>query len=346
MRSHEIAAQQETLYAQNEWGVLLIFQAMDAAGKDSAIKHVFSGVNPQGVQVHSFKPPSAEELDHDFLWRTAVRLPERGRIGVFNRSYYEEVLVVRVHPELLRPQRLPAPVVTKRIWAERFDDINAFERHLVAKRLPDSEVLPARVAGGAGAPLPETARRARETLEVLAGRHPGPGAAGTVYMRPTRRRSADDHGRCPWIVVPADKKWFARLVIAGAILGALKGLELHPPSVDPSHEQELNAVREALLADGRRPQESAAPNGGEGSISSRASSFSISSITRFIFFIVSSSGSSVVMSTPASFSRSIGYFDPPRRGTPGTACVAAGSPAITFSESAADAVNDVAYWNT
>ena len=129
-RSQQISSLQETLYAQDQWGVLLIFQAMDAAGKDSAIKHVFSGINPQGVQVFSFKAPSAEELDHDFLWRTTVRLPERGRIGVFNRSYYEEVLVVRVHPELLQSERLPEQVVGRSIWSERFDDINAFERHL------------------------------------------------------------------------------------------------------------------------------------------------------------------------------------------------------------------------
>ena len=126
----KISDLQETLYAQNQWGVLLIFQAMDAAGKDSAIEHVFSGINPQGVQVFSFKAPSSEELEHDFLWRTAVRLPERGRIGVFNRSYYEEVLVVRVHSDILGAQRLPDAVVTDRIWEERFEDINAFELHL------------------------------------------------------------------------------------------------------------------------------------------------------------------------------------------------------------------------
>ena len=128
--SRELVELQETLYAQNQWALLLIFQAMDAAGKDSAIKHVFSGVNPQGVQVFSFKAPSTEELDHDFLWRTTVRLPERGRIGMFNRSHYEEVLVVRVHPELLESEGLPEHVVTKQIWEERFDDINAFELHL------------------------------------------------------------------------------------------------------------------------------------------------------------------------------------------------------------------------
>src|SRR5262249_2141382 len=125
-----LVEQQELLYATGRWAVLLIFQAMDAAGKDSAIKHVMSGLNPQGTQVHSFKRPSDEEIDHDFLWRSVKALPERGHIGIFNRSHYEEVLVVRVHPEILERQKLPAPVVTKRIWRERFEDINAFERHL------------------------------------------------------------------------------------------------------------------------------------------------------------------------------------------------------------------------
>jgi PPK2 family polyphosphate:nucleotide phosphotransferase len=244
-----IAAQQETLYAQNEWGVLLIFQAMDAAGKDSAIKHVFSGVNPQGVQVHSFKAPSPEELDHDFLWRTAVRLPERGRIGVFNRSYYEEVLVVRVHPELLRPQRLPPPVVTKRIWAERLDDINAFERHLVRSgyliRKFFLHVSREEQARRFLKRLEEPEKRWKFSLGDIRDRE-GWDLYMKAYETAIRNTTAVD---APWVVVPADKKWFARLVIAGAILGALKGLELHSPSVDPSHEQELNAVRETLLAE-------------------------------------------------------------------------------------------------
>jgi len=245
----EIAAQQETLYAQNEWGVLLIFQAMDAAGKDSAIKHVFSGVNPQGVQVHSFKAPAPEELDHDFLWRTAVRLPERGRIGVFNRSYYEEVLVVRVHPELLRAQRLPAPVVTKRIWAERLDDINAFERHLVRSgyliRKFFLHVSREEQARRFLKRLEEPEKRWKFSLGDIRDRE-GWDLYMKAYETTIRNTTTPD---APWIVVPADRKWFARLVIAGAILGALKGLELHSPSVDPSHEQELNAVRETLLAE-------------------------------------------------------------------------------------------------
>jgi PPK2 family polyphosphate:nucleotide phosphotransferase len=245
----EIAALQETLYAQNEWGVLLIFQAMDAAGKDSAIKHVFSGVNPQGVQVHAFKAPSPEELDHDFLWRTAVRLPERGRIGVFNRSYYEEVLVVRVHPELLRAQRLPAPVVTKRIWAERLDDINTFERHLVRSgyliRKFFLHVSREEQARRFLKRLQEPDKRWKFSLGDIRDRE-GWDLYMKAYETTIRNTTTRD---APWIVIPADRKWFVRLVIAGAILGALKGLDLHSPSVDRSHEQELNAVRENLLAE-------------------------------------------------------------------------------------------------
>ena len=217
-----IAALQETLYAQNEWGVLLIFQAMDAAGKDSAIKHVFSGVNPQGVQVHSFKAPSAEELDHDFLWRTTVRLPERGRIGVFNRSYYEEVLVVRVHPDLLRSQRLPARVVTKRIWDERFDDINAFEQHLARSgyviRKFFLHVSKEEQAKRFLKRLEEPEKRWKFSLGDIRERE-----RWQDYMaayEDTIRRTSTAHA--PWMVVPADRKWFARLVIAGAIVGALQ----------------------------------------------------------------------------------------------------------------------------
>ena len=137
-----MAELQDMLYAQNRWGLLLIFQAMDAAGKDGVIKHVMSGVNPQGCQVYSFKTPSAEELDHDYLWRTAKCLPERGRIGIFNRSYYEEVLVVRVHPELLADERIPPALMTKNIWDERFEDIRAWERYFGAQRFRDPQVFP------------------------------------------------------------------------------------------------------------------------------------------------------------------------------------------------------------
>jgi PPK2 family polyphosphate:nucleotide phosphotransferase len=248
----EISRQQETLYAQNQWAVLLIFQAMDAAGKDSAIKRVFSGVNPQGVQVYSFKAPSAEELDHDFLWRTAVRLPERGRIGVFNRSYYEDVLVVRVHPEILASAGLPDRVVTERIWDERFDDISAFELHLVrngylirkfflhiskeehAKRFLDR--------------LEQPDKRWKFSLGDIRERERWP-----EYMRAYEDAIQNTStAYAPWVVVPADKKWFARLVIARTILDGLKELKLRPPKVSPGQEREIEAVRAELTKSIRR----------------------------------------------------------------------------------------------
>ncbi len=194
-----LADLQEKLYAQDQWGVLVIFQAMDAAGKDGAIAHVMSGVNPQGCQVFSFKAPSAEELDHDFLWRTTRCLPERGRIGIFNRSYYEEMLVVRVHPEILEKQRLPKRLVTKRIWKERFEDVAAFEQYPGAKRLRDREVLPARVEEGAERALPRAAGAAGEELEVLAGRREGTGVLGPVHGGV--RGPDQAHGLAPRAVV-------------------------------------------------------------------------------------------------------------------------------------------------
>jgi PPK2 family polyphosphate:nucleotide phosphotransferase len=237
---------QETLYAQNQWGVLLIFQAMDAAGKDSAIKHVFSGINPQGVQVFSFKAPSTEELDHDFLWRTVVRLPERGRIGVFNRSYYEEVLVVRVHSEILDSQHLPQRVVTDRIWAERFEDINALELHLARSGYLIRKFF-------LNVSKDEQARRFLERLDEPSKRWKF--SIGDIhererwpeYMRAYEdviRRTSAEHA--PWVVVPADKKWFARLVIAGAIVEALESLKLRSPKVTPGQERELETVRREL----------------------------------------------------------------------------------------------------
>jgi PPK2 family polyphosphate:nucleotide phosphotransferase len=248
----EIAALQETLYAQNQWGVLLIFQAMDAAGKDSAIEHVFSGVNPQGVQVFSFKAPSAEELDHDFLWRTTVRLPERGRIGVFNRSYYEEVLVVRVHPELLDAQHLPARVLTKRIWDERCDDIVAFERHLARSGYVVRKFF-------LHVSRAEQARRFLDRLEEPDKRWKF--SMGDVRERerwPDYMRAYEDTIRqtstpeAPWVVVPADRKWFARLVIARTVLDALESLGLRPPAVPAERESELADVRRALERDANR----------------------------------------------------------------------------------------------
>ena len=242
----QIARAQGSLYAQDQWSVLLIFQAMDAAGKDSAIKHVLSGINPQGVQVFSFKAPSAEELDHDFLWRTTVRLPERGRIGVFNRSYYEEVLVVRVHPELLQSQRLPGEVVTRRIWDERFEDINAFELHLARSGYAIRKFF-------LHVSEDEQARRFLQRLDEEDKRWKF--SMGDVrererwrdYMRAYEnaiRRTSTPHA--PWLVIPADRKWFARLVIARAIADTLDSLRLRAPKVTPGHERELAEVRAAL----------------------------------------------------------------------------------------------------
>jgi PPK2 family polyphosphate:nucleotide phosphotransferase len=242
--------QQEKLYAQSTWALLLIFQAMDAAGKDSTIEHVMSGVNPQGCQVSSFKAPSSEELAHDFLWRTTTRLPARGRIGVFNRSYYEEVLVVRVHPELLAKQRLPASLVSKNIWKERFEDINAFERHLrrsgVAilkfflhvskdtqrKRFLERIDTPAKNWKFAIGDLSERARW-REYM--------------TAYEDMIRHTATPD---APWWVVPADHKWFTRLVVAEAIADTMNDLGLRFPEIDAAQRKELAAAKALLRRKG------------------------------------------------------------------------------------------------
>jgi PPK2 family polyphosphate:nucleotide phosphotransferase len=244
-----ISSFQETLYAQDQWGVLLIFQAMDAAGKDSAIKHVFSGINPQGVQVFSFKAPSAEELDHDFLWRTTVRLPERGRIGVFNRSYYEEVLVVRVHPELLQSERLPPRLVGRAVWSERFDDIITFERHLARSgyviRKFFLHVSRDEQARRFLKRLDEPDKRWKFSLSDIRERERWPDYM-KAYEAVVRNTSTPE---APWVVVPADKKWFARLVVAGAVLEALDQLPLRAPQVTPGHERELEEVRAALAGE-------------------------------------------------------------------------------------------------
>jgi PPK2 family polyphosphate:nucleotide phosphotransferase len=244
-----LAALQEKLYAQDRWAVLAIFQAMDAAGKDGAIKHVMSGVNPQGCQVHAFKQPSHEELDHDFLWRVAKALPERGRIGIFNRSHYEEVLVVRVHPEYLERQHLPKAVVGKDIWDERFKSIRKFEQHLarngvlilkfflhVSKEEQRQRFL---------ARLEEPAKRWKFEMGDVAERK-----LWDKYMhayeeaiRETSREEA------PWYVIPADNKWFARLVIAEAMVDAMEGLDLQFPKVENTALKELERVRGALMAE-------------------------------------------------------------------------------------------------
>ena len=243
---------QEKLYAQNHWGVLLIFQAMDAAGKDSTIKHVMSGVNPQGCEVHPFKAPSAEELDHDFLWRATRRLPERGRIGIFNRSYYEEVLVVRVHQELLAKQHLPPRLVTKRIWDERFKDINHFEGYLARNGIAICKFF-------LHVSKEEQQRRFLERLDKpeknwkFELRDVNERQHWNQYMHAYEdmiRNTASKHA--PWFVVPADNKWFTRLVVAGAVIDALGRLDLAFPGIDAKRRKELSAARAALTADDRK----------------------------------------------------------------------------------------------
>jgi PPK2 family polyphosphate:nucleotide phosphotransferase len=237
---------QEKMYAQDRWGLLLIFQAMDAAGKDSTIKHVMSGVNPQGCQVYSFKAPSAEDLDHDFLWRTTRCLPERGRIGIFNRSYYEETLVVRVHPEILQSQKLPPSLVTKNIWKERFEDIVAFERYATRNGIAIRKFF-------LHVSREEQKRRFLSRLDMPAKNWKFSLADARErnhwreYMRAyedmIRNTSSE---QAPWYVVPADHKWFTRLVVGAAVIDAIK--EMHPefPTVDRAQRKELAAVRATL----------------------------------------------------------------------------------------------------
>jgi PPK2 family polyphosphate:nucleotide phosphotransferase len=247
-----LAELQDKLFAQDRWSLLLIFQALDAAGKDSTIKHVMSGVNPQGVEVTSFKAPSAEELDHDFLWRTTRHLPERGRIGIFNRSYYEEVLVVRVHPELLAAERIPPELVTRHIWKERYKDINALERYLarngtvvrkfflhVSREQQRRRFLER---------LDEPDKNWKFSLTDVRERE-----RWADYMEAYEqmiRRTSSPHA--PWYVVPADHKWFTHLVVGAAVIEALEPLDLAYPTVDPARRKELRSARAALLAEGRR----------------------------------------------------------------------------------------------
>jgi PPK2 family polyphosphate:nucleotide phosphotransferase len=243
---------QEKLYAQDRWSLLLIFQGMDAAGKDSAIKSVFEGVDPQGCEVTAFKVPSAKDLDHDFLWRAAIALPERGRIGIFNRSHYEECLVVRVHPEILAKQKLPPKLVTKDIWRERFEDISCFERHLarngtvilkfflnVSKQEQRERFLDR---------LEQPAKNWKFNMGDIAERELWAKyqAAYQDMIHHTGSRHA------PWHVVPADHKWFARVVIGSTIVAALDKLDLHFPKVDKADRSEFKQVRQALLDEDKR----------------------------------------------------------------------------------------------
>ena len=245
-----LRGEQEKLYAQGTWALLVIIQAMDAAGKDSTIEHVMSGVNPQGCQVSSFKAPSSEELSHDFLWRTATRLPRRGIIGVFNRSYYEEVLVVRVHPELLAKQRLPSSLVTKNIWRERFEDINTFERHL---RRSGVAILKFFLH------VSKDTQRKRFLERIDTPAKNWKFAIGDVHERDYWREymsAYEDMIRhtatpdAPWWVVPADHKWFPRLVVAEAIADAMKDLDLRFPAIDAAQRKELAAAKAALRREG------------------------------------------------------------------------------------------------
>jgi PPK2 family polyphosphate:nucleotide phosphotransferase len=241
-----LAALQDKLYAQDRWAILLIFQAMDAAGKDGTIKHVMSGVNPQGCQVFSFKVPSPEELDHDFLWRTTKCLPERGRIGIFNRSYYEEVLVVRVHPELLERQKLPPRLVTKDVWNDRYDTIADFERHLARNGTLILKFF-------LNVSRKEQKRRLLERLDLpeknwkYSATDAKEREHWNEYMRAYEdmiRATAAPHA--PWYVVPADNKWFTRLVVGAAIIEALEGLELRYPVIDEAKKAELAVARKIL----------------------------------------------------------------------------------------------------
>jgi PPK2 family polyphosphate:nucleotide phosphotransferase len=239
---------QEKLYAQDRWALLLIFQAMDAAGKDGSIKHVMSGVNPQGCSVTSFKSPSNEELDHDYLWRTHKWVPERGRIGIFNRSYYEEVLVVRVHPPFLRAQKLPDRLITKHIWEERYEDINSFERYLTRNGVVIRKFF-------LHVSQQEQKKRFLERLEdskknwkfsMADVQERGFWKDYQEAYEEMIQNTATKHA--PWFVVPADNKWFTRVVVSSAIVAALDELDLAFPDVDKEKKKELAAVRESLLA--------------------------------------------------------------------------------------------------
>ncbi|MBK9063655.1 MAG: polyphosphate kinase 2 family protein [Acidobacteria bacterium] len=241
-----LADLQDKLYAQDRWGVLLVFQAMDAAGKDGTIKHVMSGVNPQGCQVFSFKAPSPEELDHDFLWRTTKCLPEQGRIGIFNRSYYEEVLVVRVHPEFLAKQKIPPRLVTKKIWKERFESIADMEKHLARNGMVVLKFF-------LNVSRKEQKRRFLERLDLPEKNWKFSEAdAKERQLWKEYMACYEDAIRAtakpwaPWYVVPADNKWFTRLVVAGAIIDAMEGLGLRYPEVDDAKKKELAATRKLL----------------------------------------------------------------------------------------------------
>jgi PPK2 family polyphosphate:nucleotide phosphotransferase len=241
---------QKRLYADNRWAVLVVLQGMDTAGKDGVISHVMSSINPQGCDVHPFKAPSAEELDHDFLWRAALRLPERGRIGIFNRSYYEEVLVVRVHPELLARQNLPPGLDGKSIWEQRFEAICGFERHLARSGTLVLKFF-------LHVSKEEQRKRLLERLDIPDKRWKF--SSGDIAERKFWNKytaayddliGATSRKHAPWHVVPADRKWFARLVVARAMVDALERLDLSYPKVDEAALKEMRKIRKALQAEG------------------------------------------------------------------------------------------------
>jgi len=247
-----LAELQDMLYAQDRWAVLIILQAMDAAGKDGTIKHIMSGVNPQGCQVHSFKSPSPEELDHDYLWRCMKALPNKGNIGIFNRSYYEETLVVRVHKEYLDNEKLPPGLDTRNIWKERFQDIRNFERYLTRNGVIIRKFF-------LHVSKEEQERRFMERIE-------NPEKNWKFSASDVKERQHwDDYMKAfedmirntatkeaPWYVVPADNKWFTRLVVAAAIIDALASLDLHYPKVDEKKLEELAAAKKTLLSENRK----------------------------------------------------------------------------------------------
>lgn len=243
----KMAELQDKLYAQDRWSLLLIFQAMDAAGKDGAVKHVMSGVNPEGCQVYSFKAPSDKELQHDFLWRTTCCMPERGHIGIFNRSYYEEVLIVRVHPDVLKAQRTPPSLVTKHIWDERFEDIRHFEQHMARNGTVIRKFFL------------HLSKKEQKQRFLARLDHPEKNwkfSAGDIH----ERECWDDYQKAyeemiqntatkhaPWYVVPADNKWFTRLVISAAVVDALEGMDLAYPTVNAETRKQLEAAKKELM---------------------------------------------------------------------------------------------------
>jgi PPK2 family polyphosphate:nucleotide phosphotransferase len=243
----KMADLQAKLYAQDCWSLLLIFQAMDAAGKDGTIKHVMSGVNPEGCQVYSFKTPSETELQHDFLWRTTKYLPERGHIGIFNRSYYEEVLVVRVHPEVLKNEKFPPSLITKDIWQERFEDIHTFERHMARSGTVIRKFF---------LHLSKKEQKRRFMARLDEPEKNWKFSAADIHERKywdeyqeayeeMIRNTATKHA--PWYVVPADNKWFTHLVVAAAIVETLEELNLSYPKVEAAKRKELQAARKMLV---------------------------------------------------------------------------------------------------